>query len=142
MSDKNRKTWYIGERGELLAQIFLTDLNPINVNRSGENDLFDYMATFAAPNGMLRLIAVEVKATERPIKDKYAFKADLIRKLSSINIPVLILVVNVKSKAIYYTWAQTAAKLLPRDADAATLQFPVKRADENKAELLQEIVAA
>ena len=114
MTDKKRKTWYVGDRGELLAQIFLDDLSPISVSRSGDNNLFDYTVTFAAPNGTLRLIAVEVKATERPIKDKYAFSLDLIRKLSSINVPVLILVVNVKDNAIYYTWRERRQNCRPK----------------------------
>jgi hypothetical protein len=149
MSEKKRKTWYVGDRAELLAQIFLEDLNPISVSRdvawpmprgSEQINLFDYTVTFAAPNGTLRLIAVEVKATERPIKDNHAFKADVIRKLASINVPVLILVVNVKNNAIYYAWARTAAEVLPEDADTTTIHVPVKRADEHKEELLQEIL--
>jgi hypothetical protein len=140
MSDKDRKTWYVGDRGELLAQIFLEDLNPISVSHTEHNSLFDYTVTFAAPNGGLRLIAVEVKATERPIKDKYVFGADVVRRLSNINVPVLILVVDVKNNAIYYTWARTAAKLLPQNADTTTVHVAVKRADEHKEKLLQEIL--
>jgi hypothetical protein len=138
MIGKNQKTWYVGERGELLAQMFLTDLGPISVSRG--DGIFDYTVTFAAPNGTLRLIAVEVKATEKPIEDKYSFNADVIRRLSSINVPVLILVVNVKSNAIYYTWAKEAAESLRSNAGTATYRVPVKRADEHKEELLQEIL--
>jgi hypothetical protein len=140
MIEKNRKTWYVGDRGELLAQLFLTELNPISVNHGAKDDLFDYTVTFAAPNGVLRLIVVEVKATEKPVKDKYPFRVDVIRRLSTVNVPVLLLVVDVKNNAIYYTWARAAAELLPQDSDKTTFPVPVKRADEHKEELLQEIL--
>ncbi len=141
MIEKSRKTWYVADRGELLAQLFLTDLNPMSVSHGTKDDPFDYTVTFASPDGVLRLIVVEVKATERPIKEKYAFRADVIRRLASVNVPVLLLVVDVKNNAIYYTWARMAAELLSQDAEATTLQVPVKRADEHKEKILQEILS-
>jgi len=141
MTKTEQKPWYVADRGELLAQVFLQDLKPVSVARGGKDGGVDYLATFKTPNQGLRVIAVEVKATERPVKDNYSLKADLVSRLSTANVPVLILVVNVKSNEIYYTWARGAAALSSQNAGKRTWRVPVKRADEHKEELLQEILS-
>ena len=109
MIEQKNKAWYIARRGELLAQEFLLELEPCSLSPMQDLDLgIDYMAFFQKADGTIVVTAVEVKATEREIKDRYSYSSAQAKRLLSMNIPVLILVIDVKATTVYFNWIRNA----------------------------------
>ena len=65
----------------------------------------DYMALFSKPNGGLVMIAITVKPTEEEIKGVYPFKVSELEMFKKSNIPVLMLVIDVKRNQYFLNWA-------------------------------------
>ena len=64
MREKENKAWYIGRRGELLAEELLLELETTYVASLQQPDIgLDYVAFFSKDDGTPVIIAVEVKAT-------------------------------------------------------------------------------
>jgi hypothetical protein len=62
------QVWYVARRGELLAQEFLLELGAQYLASLEPADVgFDYMAFFSGKDQGTRVVAVEVKATEREV---------------------------------------------------------------------------
>ena len=107
--EKNEKAWYVAERTELMSGLFLQELGARNSLRTGpEPAPLDYVAIFGTDDLKLRIIGVEVKSTEKHLNGQFRFqaRADRVKALQSANVPILILVVNVKHNEIYYGWAK------------------------------------
>lgn len=107
MSEKKNTTSYIvARRGELLAEQFLLELEPKQVSSLQNQDIgFDYIVFFTKADGSTSTVAVEVKSTEKEIiGGRYSLPTSSIEKLLNSNLPVLIIVVNVKSNEIYFNW--------------------------------------
>lgn len=107
MTTKTKEPWYITRRGELLAQEFLFELAPKQAIYTGDDPEHevDYMALFSKPNGGLVMIAITVKATEEEIKGFYPFKVSELEMFKKSNIPVLMLVIDVKRNQYFLNWA-------------------------------------
>ena len=108
MITKTKVTWYIGKRGVLLAKQFLLELEPQDIIYLGDSlsHSFDYMALFLKSDGSLLTIGIEVKATEKQIKNVYDFQLSAIKKLKQSNIPVLIVVIDVKRNLFFFNWVK------------------------------------
>jgi hypothetical protein len=102
--------WYVTKRGELLTKEFLFEIEPDDLIYTGDHadHLFDYMALFLKPDGSPVTIAIAVKATEEEIEGAYPFKVSDLEKFKNSNIPVLILVIDVKRNKFFLTWAKNA----------------------------------
>jgi hypothetical protein len=102
--------WYITKRGELLTKQFLFEIEPEDLIYTGDHadHLFDYMALFLKPDGSPVTIAIAVKATEEEIEGAYPFKVSDLEKFKNSNIPVLILVIDVKRNQYFLNWAKNA----------------------------------
>ena len=99
----------MARRGELLAEQFLLGLKPDYVTEMPGSDLgFDYIAFFTKPDKAPVAVAVQVKTTERGINGRYAFPAAQLSRLFHANLPVLILVIDVKNNEIYFNWIKDA----------------------------------
>jgi Domain of unknown function (DUF4365) len=99
---KAHQTW---RRGELMAELFLQELEPNFVARSTISDfVFDFLIGFPNAQGGINTFAVEVKATEKPIAGKYVVRSKVYDVLAHSNVPVLLLVVDVKNNVFYYAW--------------------------------------
>lgn len=110
MTTKTKEPWYITKRGQLLSQEFLFELAPKQAIYTGDepDHLFDYMALFPKSDGSLVTIAIAVKATEEEIEGVYPFKVSDLEKFKHSNIPVLILVIDVKRNKFFLNWAKNA----------------------------------
>ena len=102
--------WYVTKRGELLTKEFLFELAPKQAIYTGDHadHLFDYMALFLKSDGSPVTIAIAVTATEEEIEGVYPFKVSDLEKFKNSNIPVLILVIDVKRNQYFLNWAKNA----------------------------------
>src|SRR5436305_599806 len=95
------KNWYLGRRAELLAEQFLLNLDPIQVSAIERDDIgFDFLASFSRGN-KTSTIAVEVKAAENIEQHKFYFSHLEVEKLQNSNIPILLIVADVKQNRLY-----------------------------------------
>ena len=101
-SDEKRHAQFIARRAELIVELFLQDLDPLFATRPTEDFGFDYLIGFTNSQNGLNLIAVEVKSTERPIEGHFSIQKRLYERWSHSNIPVLLLVVDVKQNQLFY----------------------------------------
>jgi hypothetical protein len=99
--------WYAGMRSELLAEEFLKKLKPSPLLRAPAETPFDFLATFRKPGGMTRTVAVEVMATENAVESPLKVNMSVAKatQMRHSNIPVLLLVVDVKRSRVFHTWA-------------------------------------
>jgi hypothetical protein len=132
MSDERRKPWYVSERADLLAKLFLEDLKPEALARADELAGMDYMAVFLRDDGGFRIVPIEVKVTERPVRDRHVFytRKTTVDALKRANVPVLFLIVDTKNSEVYYGWPRHVRCVLP-----------VKSARDGKEELLTQLVS-
>jgi hypothetical protein len=100
--------WYVTKRGELLTKQLLFELAPDDLIYTGDHaePLFNYMALFLKPDGSPVTIAIAVKPTEEEIKGVYPFKVSELDKFKKSNIPVLMLVIDVKRNQYFLNWAE------------------------------------
>jgi hypothetical protein len=97
----------VGRRGELLAELFLQELEPEFLAKApSENFAFDFLIGFLNEDGGFNSFAVEVKATETPVSGEYSVKRNLFRKMANSNIPVLLLVIDVKRNELFFAWPE------------------------------------
>jgi len=96
---KREQVWYVAQRAELLAQLFLQELGASVWTAVGgqRKDPLNAIASFVTDDQKSRIVAIEVKATEQPVGREFRFQANLksIRALQHSNVPVLFLVVDV-----------------------------------------------
>ena len=132
---KKQRTEQIWRRGELLAEIFLQELEPEFVAQAPpENFAFDFLIGFLNEDGGFNSFAVEVKATETPINGEYSVKPDLFRKMAHSNIPVLLLVIDVKRNELFYAWP---GKGSVSKFSSSSVAIPLKRIDEASQKALR-----
>jgi hypothetical protein len=122
MTTKTKEPWYITKRGQLLSQEFLFELAPKQAIYTGDepDHLFDYMALFPKSDGSLVTIAIAVTATEEEIQGAYPFKVSDLEKFKNSNIPVLILVIDVKRNKFFLSWAKNA--IVPEEKNSLNLE--------------------
>jgi hypothetical protein len=118
MTTKTKEPWYITKRGQLLSQEFLFELAPKQAIYTGDepDHLFDYMALFPKSDGSLVTIAIAVTATEEEIEGVYPFKVSDLEKFKNSNIPVLILVIDVKRNKFFLNWAENSIASEEKDS--------------------------
>lgn len=133
----SEKEWYIGRRGELLAQELLIELGATYVGALEQpKDIgLDYVAFFTKDDGTPVIIGVECKATERdvPTAARALLPASLVQKLQHANVPVLIILADVKHNDIYFNWA---TDIMPQPGRLSLR----KATPAEKAALQQEIL--
>jgi hypothetical protein len=145
MTENNNTPWYVTQRGELLAESFLLELDPNELRVIRDSDAgFDYVAFFSKADSAPVLIGVHAKATEQEINGGCLFQVAQLKRLQNSNIPILIVVLDVKRNEIYFNWAQDAIQennkglLSRRSAIPITLR---KATLEEVEKLKQEIIA-
>ena len=135
MSTKQAEAQRTWRRGELLAELFLQDLNPEFVARSTADDFaFDFLVGFTNKEGGVNTCAVEVKATEkRPIASRFPVSRELFNRLTHSNIPLMLLVVDVKRNELFYAWPSADADKKPATNTVSIPLTPIN--DESRAAL-------
>lgn len=142
--EKQNTAWYVARRGELLAEEFLLDLQPDNiVANPSEGAPVDFVAFFTTRDHIPVTIGVTVKATQKEINGNYSLAADQARRLLHSNLPVLIVVIDVKANEIYFNWIRDAIPL-EKQADLGVRQVLLhlrKSSEEERRRLRDEILA-
>lgn len=117
-----------GRRVELMAELFLHGLKPRFVAQATMSDfVFDFFLGFSNSQGGINICAVEVKSTERPLKGHYIMRAKQYQILANTNIPVLLLIVDVKENVFYYVWPRDQPDLSQLKE---SIRIPVTRVDD------------
>ncbi len=129
----------VGRRAELMAELFLQDLGAEFVARPSAAVGYDFFVGFNNPEGGVNLAAVEVKATDQPVPARFMVQRRLFRRLVNSNIPVLLLVVNVKDNRLFYA---LPASDPPEDSDANTVSIPLTPVDEAAKDELRHLLAS
>lgn len=127
----------IGRRGELLAELFLTDLGA-KVTRF-PFDGPDYLVLLENKEKGLQLMTVEVKAIERPLPEKFAANTRIVEWAAKSNIPLLLLVVDVKQNKLGCAWLDEVARELPRRAGSQQVSVPLKDAVKERDSILEHV---
>ncbi|MGB8259750.1 MAG: DUF4365 domain-containing protein [Terracidiphilus sp.] len=96
----------VGRRSELLAQLFLQDLQPKFLTKPTLDLGFDFLVGFNNTEGGVNTFAVEVKGTERSIESFFPVEKRLIRRLANSNVPGFLLAVDVKRNRLFYAWPE------------------------------------
>ena len=94
----------LARRGELMAELFLQELQPAFLAQAARDLGYDFLVGFTNSEGGLNTYAVEVKATEQSVEGKYRMPAAQFRRLAHSNLPALLLVAEVKNNQLYYAW--------------------------------------
>ena len=138
MSTQTSHSKMIGQRGELLAELFLEDLGAKFVARSEIPHFpYDLVMGFTTSTGGINIYAVEVKATEQPISSQYPLPRRSADSITKSNIPVLLLVVDVKRNRLYYALGPSVAQVAASQAGRQTVMVPVTEIDEHIKRELQ-----
>jgi len=129
MTKTTRHAQMVGRRGELMIELFLQDLDPVYVARSDLDFGYDFFVGFENAEGGINTSAVVARATEQAVRDRFHFPKNRYDELSHSNIPVLLLVANVKTNQLYYAW------LTPDDTKGREgvqmISIPVNEVDED-----------
>lgn len=126
-------------RGELMAELFLQELAPEFVAQPTTEDFgFDFLIGFANKEGGVNTYAVEVKATEQPVRDAFRVRRDLFNRLVHSNIPLILLVVDVKHNLLYFSWPSPDTEIKP---NSNTVSLPLTLVDGQSRAALREQMA-
>lgn len=138
MKTKN-KVSKTGRRAELMTELFLQELNPILVAQANNLDYeFDYLIAFHNNHGGINTFAVEVKSTEKPVAETFVLRSKAYNLLANSNIPVLLLVVDVKKNEFFYAWPSEQSM---QSQQQDSIKIPVFRIDEEtKQQLLDRMI--
>lgn len=123
MTIERSKPYIIGRRAELIAELFLQDLNPYYVAKPTNDVGYDLFVGFPNTRGGINNFVVEVKATERPVPSRFPIQRKLYELLAHSNIPALLLVVDVKQNRLFYAWLTPPS--IEGRRDSHTIMIPV-----------------
>jgi hypothetical protein len=138
MNRTRSKNDSVGRRGELLAELFLQELKPEFVARPSDDFVYDFLIGFQNPRGGINNIAVEVKATEQLARKQYSISKRRYVRWAYSNIPILLLVIDVKENRYYYAWA--SPEVSSNAGDSETIRVDLTEVnDSTKAHLLETL---
>jgi hypothetical protein len=139
MPRQNPLASIVGHRASLLAELFLNELGATVLRIPDAREIpLDYVAVFQHDDRATAIVGVEVKGTERLENGHFSMRQQWISEAQHWNIPVLLLVVDVKDNRVFYTFADELERQ-PSRARVANVQISVLNATENKDRLLQRV---
>jgi hypothetical protein len=139
MSRPHRDAAFIGRRGELMAELFLQDLEPETIVRPKSDLGLDFLVTFRNSKGGTNSFAVEVKSTGQDVQRSFGIDRKIYERLAHSNIPTLLLVANVKQNKLYSAWIDRHRS----QSGARTVMVPVAPIDDRtKTELRRKLTAS
>ena len=133
----------IHRRAELLAEFFLEDLKPeflVRSPRSTQEFGFDFLIGFPNPKGGINNVGVEVKATEKPVADRYTVARPVYDRWVNSNIPILLLVIDVKRNRFYFGIPSQINSAQP--AKSAKVKLPLVEINEQEKQALRMKLAS
>ncbi len=106
---------------------------------------YDFFVGFASSKGGMNTYAVEVKATDRLVTSHYLLHAPrrVLDYIASSNIPVMLLIADVKRNRLYYAWGDSIPKPNGDDSNkSVAVKVPVTPIDdETKGALRAKLTA-
>ena len=140
MSKTVSYTNQVGYRGELMVELWLQELDPVFVARPTNELPYDFFAGFRNNRGGINSVAVEVKASERPISGRFPVDRQVYTRWANSNIPVLLVVADVKQNRLYYAFPS------PDEVGSATtsekIQVRLTEIDDRTKEELRATLVA
>jgi len=140
MKNEYTHSGMVEHRGDLMAELLLQDLGPTFVARAERTLGYDYFAGFPNSKGGINVTAVEVKATDRPVPALLPIDRRTYDRLAHSNIPVLLLVADVKHNRLFYGWPKPDGAGERRASDTVAMPL-VEIDDHTKAELRGRLAA-
>lgn len=137
MTIKNSQAHMIWRRGELIAELFLQDLNPTFVAKPTSDFGYDFYLGFQNANGGINNYAVQVKATSRPVPSRFPLHTKLYKLLTHSNIPALLIVVDVKQNKLFYAWLSPEMSKNVQETKT-TIRIPVTEVNDLVKEELRK----
>ena len=139
MTRSSTKNSLVAQRAEIMAELLLQELGPHFVARNaGVDSGYDLFVGFDNPKGGVNMVAVQVKATAQPVKGRFRLQRKHFDMLANSNIPVLLLVINVKQNEFFYALLKSGSA----DPSAKTVAVPISKLDDSaKAELASRFAA-
>jgi hypothetical protein len=135
MTTKEREQ-FITQRGELMAELLLQELKPRFIAHGGfDSESFDFLVGIPNEAGGVNSFAVEVKSTEQPVEDNLRVSREVFERFTQSNIPVLLLVVDVKQNTISYALVGSNADVV---AGTRIVEIPIKRVDGASKRKIQQ----
>jgi hypothetical protein len=130
----------IAHRAELLAELFLQDLGPEFVAQPTHDFGYDFFAGFQNPRGGTNIVAIEVKSTEMMKNNFVDIRTSKYKNWANSNIPVLLLVVDVKENEYYFAWPDP--EVLNRHQDSQVVRIHLAKIDDKSKGELRDRLAA
>jgi hypothetical protein len=140
MKQMHANAQMIGHRGELMAQLFLQDLGAEFIAQPTADFIYDFFVGFKNSKGGVNTTAVEVKATDKPLTDHFDMKKGIYESLAYSNIPVLLLVADVKRNRLFYAWPTPEGANGHRGSN--TVRTPIIQVDDKTTERLRKRLAS
>jgi hypothetical protein len=140
MNKTRTNTELIARRGELLAELFLQDLQPEFVARPVEEFGYDFFAGFSNPRGGVNVVAVEVKSTEQPSNHFLVIPKAKYARWANSNIPVLLHVVDVKANDYFFAWPDP--EMLDQHPRSTNVKVPLTALDDHSRGKLRNQLTA
>jgi hypothetical protein len=141
MSASNSQAQMVARRAELMAELFFQSLDAAYVARFEHDLAFDLLVGLPNQQGGIDNFAVEVKATQQPVRSGFRIPRKIHERLSHSNTPAMLLVADVKQDRLYYAWLRPEQAAAAR-SDRDTIVVPLTEIDEGaKARLREELAA-
>jgi hypothetical protein len=135
MTAKRSHAAFLSYRAELMAELFLQELQPVSLLRSPSIDTgFDFLASFSTNTGRINTFAVEVKATEKEIESRFAVGARGFHRLVNSNVPGFYLIADVKRNGLFYSWPNS--RLAESEPTSGTVSISVTKLTDNNKKIL------
>jgi Domain of unknown function (DUF4365) len=94
----------VGHRSELMAELLLQEFDPVSLARPSTDFGYDFLVSFTNSRGGINTFGVEVKGTEKEISSTFGVEKRVYDRLANSNIPMLLLVTDVKHNRLFYHW--------------------------------------
>ena len=140
MSKTSPQNDIVHRRGELLSELFLQDLNPEFLARSSANLGYDYLVGFRNTRGGTNNVAVQVMATEQFSGKTYRMDRRKYDRWVNSNLPVLLLVIDVKLNRLFYAWLPAQGST--GAGESPTIGIPLTEVKPEVEEALRQRLAA
>jgi hypothetical protein len=105
---------HVARRAELLAQLFLEDMQPVTLlETTPDNCDFDFLLGLETPGHGVRHFAVEVKAVENLTRPEVtvSMPAKAISHWRGSNLPLVFLIVDAKQNRYYFASGNALTKI-------------------------------
>lgn len=139
MKKRSSHDGLLGQRAELMAELFLEGLEPISVARPPHDFGYDLLVVFKNSKGGINTFGVEVKATERIVPSRFVIDRRTYGRLAHSTIPGLLLVADVKQNELFFAWPAQVDILR---SESSSVSIPLTQINsKTTAELHKRLVA-